>query len=378
MPMTPDCAGHCNNGVKNGVMIGMSGGVDSSVASLLLREQGYHVTGLFLITHDDYSLALADATAVSHRLGQELLLLDVRERFRELVVGSFVDAWRTGRTPNPCVLCNPAVKFAKLLDTADRSGCPCVATGHYASVRRHPQSGRLALAYTGAGQKDQTYFLYRLTQEQLARLVFPLAGLNKARVRELAAAAGLTGKEGTELADKPDSQDICFIPDQDYLALLRREFSRRGLKDACRLLEPGPIVDAQGRVIGEHKGLLAYTFGQRKGFDVKTTERLFVLDRIFATNTLVVGPYAQVLRREIHVKEVVYSGVGQFEQAQAVTARVRSSAKPVACRVFSLPDHSLKVCFDQPVAAPTPGQSCVFYDDEMILAGGLIDFYSDD
>ena len=225
MPMIPDRGGHS----KKSVIIGMSGGVDSSVASLLLREQGYHVTGLFLITHDDYSLALADATAVNHRLGLELLVLDVRERFRELVVGPFVDAWRTGLTPNPCVLCNPAVKFAELLVAADRSSCPFVATGHYASVRRHPQSGRLALAHTGAGQKDQTYFLYRLTQEQLARLVFPLAGLSKARVRQLAAAAGLTGKEGTALADKPDSQDICFIPDQDYLTLLRREFSRRGL-----------------------------------------------------------------------------------------------------------------------------------------------------
>ena len=129
--------------------------------------------------------------------------------------------------------------------------------------------------------------------------------------------------------------------------------------------------------MGEHKGLLAYTFGQRKGFDVKTTERLFVLDRLFATNTLVVGPYAQVLRHEIRVKEVMYSGVAQFNQAQAVSARVRSSAKLVACRVFSLPDRSLKVCFDQPVAAPTPGQSCVFYGDEMILAGGIIDFQSD-
>lgn len=357
---------------QNGVVIGMSGGVDSSVASLLLKQQGFAVVGLYLITHDRGMEAAADARAVCRRLGQELIVVDVRDSFRESIVNGFVDAWLAGLTPNPCVRCNPEIKFKALLDTADQYGYRHVATGHYASVRRHPGSGRLALAKTDSGQKDQTYFLYRLQQEQLARLIFPLAGLCKPEVRRMAADFGLEGEQGTALAEKPDSQDICFIPDQDYLGLLRDEINRRNLAGARNLLEPGPIVDLKGQIIGEHKGLLAYTIGQRKGFDVRTTERLFVISRDLHTNTLVVGPFAQVLKQVIQVESVVYSGIGQFAEGQRAMARVRSSAQPVSCRVYTNVDQSLTIRFDQPVSAPAPGQSCVFYDEGMILAGGII------
>jgi tRNA-specific 2-thiouridylase len=374
MPMTPsDEAIVQGEGAKeDGVIIGMSGGVDSSVASLLLKQQGFTVIGLSLITHDRGMEAVADARAVCRRLGQELIVVDVRDSFRESIVHDFVDAWLAGLTPNPCVRCNPAIKFKTLLDTADQYGFRSVATGHYACVRRHPGSGRLALAKTDSGQKDQTYFLYRLQQEQLARLIFPLAGLSKPEVRRIAADYGLEGEQGTALAEKPDSQDICFIPEQDYLGLIRDEIVRRDLDDAQKVLEPGPIVDLQGRTIGRHKGLLAYTIGQRKGFDVKTTERLFVAARNFHDNTLVVAPFDHVLKQKIQVESVVYSGIGQFEDGQRAAARVRSSAQPAACRVFNSTDQTLTVLFDQPVAAPAPGQSCVFYDEGMILAGGII------
>ncbi|MDW7656684.1 MAG: tRNA 2-thiouridine(34) synthase MnmA [Bacillota bacterium] len=357
---------------QSSVIIGMSGGVDSSVASLLLKQQGFTVVGLSLVTHDRGMEAAADARAVCRRLGQELIVVDMRDSFQESIVHDFVDAWLAGLTPNPCVLCNPTVKFKTLIDTADRFGFRHIATGHYASVRRHPDSSRLALAKTDSGQKDQTYFLYRLQQEQLARIIFPLDGMSKPEVRRLAAEYGLEGEQGTALAEKPDSQDICFIPDQDYLGLLREEIVRRGLDDARKHLEPGPIVDVHGQIIGTHKGLLAYTIGQRKGFDVKTTERLFVIARHFSTNTLVVGPFEHVLKQTIQVKSVVYSGIGNFDEAQPVTARVRSSAQPAACRVFNNRDKSLTVRFDQPVASPAPGQSCVFYDRGLILAGGII------
>ncbi len=354
------------------VVVGMSGGVDSSVASLLLQQQGFDVTGLTLVTHDGAQAAIDDAAAICRHLGIEHIVADVRRIFQERVIDDFVDAWVNGLTPNPCVRCNPSVKFSILQEQAGRLG-GLMATGHYAAVEKIEQTGRLALTMTDSGQKDQTYFLYRLSQEQLSRLIFPLRHLKKDDVRSLAAAAGLAGGDRQALADKPDSQDICFINDRNYIRLIRDEVERRGMTDAARLLKEGPILDMDGREIGRHSGLLAYTIGQRKGFDVRTTERLFVIKKDAARNALVVGPYTAVLQETIMVSDVVYSGLASFQPGQACLARVRSSAQPVACRVFPQTDDRLAVHFSKPVAAPAAGQSCVFYANGIILAGGLID-----
>ncbi len=356
------------------VIIGMSGGVDSSVACFLLQEQGFEVIGVSLWTAANSQQALLDAAAVCAQLNVQHHVLDIRQEFRQLVIDDFVKAWLAGLTPNPCVKCNQQIKFAQLVQFADQQGADFVATGHYAAVRSI--KGRLALARTPADIKDQTYFLYRLSQEQLARLILPLAELDKEKVRQLAQAAGLANSHGQPVASQPDSQDICFI-DSGYLEFLQEEIIRRDQKADLQLLQPGEVVDQAGQVIGSHKGLLAYTIGQRKGFSVKTTERLFVLGRDFKNNRLIVGPFSGLAQAGIQVTDLVYSGLAGFSAGQPAQAKLRSSARLVDCQIWPLGPDLLKVQFAEPVMTATPGQSCVFYDNDLILAGGLIRNFSD-
>lgn len=354
------------------VLLGMSGGVDSSVAAFLLQQQGWQVCGASLLTNDATLASLNDAQALSKQLGITWELADVRPEFRHLIIQDFIDAYSHGRTPNPCILCNPLIKFATLGAIADRLGCQAIATGHYAAIKKIAGSGRLALTKTTAGLKDQTYFLYRLDQQQLARLIFPLAGMAKPDVREIAANACLSGTSGTELSQKPDSQDNCFIPDGDYSAFVSSELTKGGVETEIALTKPGIVVNTSGQPIGMHNGLIHYTIGQRKGFSVQTTDRLFVIGRDYATNTLIVGDYQGVMRQEIKVVEPVYSGLEHIDAGERLEARIRNSAKEVPCTVYPDSSGSLRVVFDQPVAAPAPGQSCVFYRDDMIMAGGFI------
>jgi len=354
------------------VLLGMSGGVDSSVAAFLLLQQGWEVFGLSLLTDEATRSSIQDAEAISRQLGISWELLDIRQRFHQLVVDDFIAAYSSGQTPNPCVVCNPLVKFNALLSAADRLGCQAVATGHYASIQRVRETGRLALAKTEAGLKDQTYFMYRLSQDQLARIVFPLSGMNKPAVRAIAANAGLSGSGGSDLAQKPDSQDCCFIPDGDYARYIEVSLKKTGDPAMMQLTKPGIVLDTSGRPVGTHKGLIHYTLGQRKGFQVQTTERLFVIDRDPVNNTLTVGPFSAVLRQEIKVIEPVYSGLAAIKPGEKLEARIRNSAKEAPCIVYPLQDGSLQVIFDQPVSAPAPGQSCVFYRDSLIMAGGFI------
>lgn len=353
------------------VVVGMSGGVDSSVACFLLLEQGYTVIGVSLLTADNGQQAMEDAAAICRQLKIEHVILDIRQEFRQLIIADFVKAWLAGLTPNPCVSCNQQIKFFWLSQYAAKRGATYVATGHYATVRR--QEGRLGLVRTSGDQKDQTYFLYRLSQEQLSRLIFPLAGQNKQEVRRLAQATGLLDSRGEAVADLPDSQDICFI-DTSYLDFLKQEISATGPASARKFLAEGDVVNQAGELIGRHKGLLAYTLGQRKGFEVKTTERLFVLERDFANNCLVVGPHAALAKEKITVSDLVYSGTAHFTAGQQVQAKVRSSARLADCQVWPAGPDRLEVTFDQPVMGPTPGQSCVFYSSQdLILAGGVIE-----
>lgn len=357
------------------VLVGVSGGVDSAVTCLLLKTAGYHVSGAFLMTHDNADAARSDAEKLCRQLSIDFFPIDVRALFQQTVIDPFVDAWLAGYTPNPCVICNPSLKFDVLLETARRNQFDWIATGHYAAIERIEQTGRFALKKVTDGYKDQTYFLYRLNQDQLQHIMFPLGGYAKEEVRRIAARHNLVDQKGDQLALKQDSQDICFLPDKNYVQMIREEAIRRSLANADRLLEPGPIVNCDGEQIGTHPGLAYYTFGQRKGFNVKTTDRLFVVDRNLDNRQLTVGPYERVMQSKIRVTDIVFSGVDSFNEGEAMSGRIRSSAKPAPCRVYPNQDkNEIIVHFDEPVSAPTPGQSCVFYREQTILAGGLIDY----
>jgi tRNA-uridine 2-sulfurtransferase len=354
------------------ILVGMSGGVDSTVASLILARQGWQVSGLSLLTSATGSQNLEDAEAVCRQLGIAWHFLDVSTFFHDKIIRSFIDSYMAGLTPNPCVICNAEIKFLHLLEAAERLGCEAVATGHYARIVRMPQTGRLALGKTTDSWKDQSYFLYRLTQQQLERLVFPLAGLDKATVRHMAGQADLLGKDGGSIADRPDSQDICFINDGDYADFIIKELGKDPAHLLADLAQPGPVINHSGQTIGSHRGLIHYTVGQRKGFSVQTTERLFVVEKCPESNSLVVGSYSEILRQEIHVEKTVYSGLREMIEGEKLEARIRNSAREVPCRVYPEGQDSLRVVFDQPVAAPAPGQSCVFYREGVIMAGGVI------
>lgn len=354
------------------ILLGMSGGVDSSVAAFLLRQQGWEVIGLTLLTHDGGRETAEDASSVCRQLGLEWHLADVREKFAQIVIKDFIEGYLAGRTPNPCIICNPAIKFVTLYEEAERLSCSAVATGHYAAISRNPENGRLALMKTESGLKDQTYFMYRLNQDQLSRLIFPLSGLDKASVRQIAAQAGLLGSKGSKIAEKPDSQDNCFIPNGNYAEYIEKSLTNSTYAAGIKQINPGPVINMSGQQIGTHQGLIHYTFGQRKGFQVQTTERLFVVGKIPATNSLIVGLHDQVMRSQIRVREMVFSGLAALNPGERLEARIRNSAREVPCTVFPEGENQCRVEFDQPVSAPAPGQSCVFYRNSLIMAGGFI------
>lgn len=348
------------------VVVAMSGGVDSSVAAALLTEQGYPVLGIMLrlwseAGQEAYNRCCApEAVALARRVAEHLeipfYVVDIKERFRQHVVAYFIEGYSQGITPNPCFACNRLIRWGALLDYATAMGARYLATGHYARLRR--RGGRVELLRARDRNKDQSYVLSALSQEQLQKTIFPLGDMTKNEVRRLAADHHLP------VATRPDSQDLCFITDGDYRAFLRRH--------APAVERPGPILDHQGQVLGQHGGLAFYTIGQRKGLGVSAPQPLYVLEKDRETNSLIVGPRSQLGSASLTAAEVNWIAGSPPTEPFRASVKIRYRAPVATALVTPLNGDRAQVVFDQPLADITPGQRAVFYDGDLCLGGGVI------
>jgi len=353
---------------KPRVVVGLSGGVDSAAAAVLLRQQGYEVIGITLKLWEPADPALGDnrccgvqavydSREVCHKIDVPYYVLDESEAFHREVIAYFAAEYRAGRTPNPCVLCNQKLKFGALIKRADQLDAPFVATGHYARVEKDA-AGRYLLKRGWDAHKDQSYFLFTLQQSQLSRILLPLGGWTKTDSRQLARQSGLPN------ADKKESMEICFVTDDDYAGFLVRE---AGVKPHA-----GDIVNRQGKVLGPHPGIEFFTIGQRKGLRLSSPEPLYVVDLDPAANRVVVGQSGDLERTELMVERCNWIAFDSPPASMAVTAKVRSKHPGAAARVTPQADGAARVRFHQPQRAITPGQACVFYDGDSVIGGGWI------
>jgi tRNA-specific 2-thiouridylase len=346
----------------------MSGGVDSSMAAALLVEQGYEVIGIMLRLWADDSAgepvenrccslqAMDDARRVAARLGIPFYLINAEAPFKSIVVDYFTAEYAAGRTPNPCLRCNRLIRFGFLLERALALEADCLATGHYARVRQ--RDGCFELLKGVDRRKDQSYALAMLTQSQLAHALFPLGELTKAEVRRLARERGLP------VAERPESQELCFLGDGNYRGFLARH--------AARSLIPGPILDLEGRELGQHRGLPLYTIGQRKGLGIAVGEPRYVVAMDTARNALIVGPPAALLRRSLVAHEMNWIAGRPPQGPIRVTAKIRYRAPDRPATATPLDDDRVQVAFDEPQRAITPGQAVVLYQGDVCLGGGII------
>lgn len=346
---------------KKHIYVGMSGGVDSACAALLLLRQGYQVSGVTLRLHEyrdrpglcGSTEDIEAAKQVAAHLGIPHIVLDYTQQFRTCVMDEFVQSYDRGHTPNPCIECNRTIKFGALLDWVLEQGADGLASGHYARVDQGAD-GQYRLLRGLDRRKDQSYMLYQLNQHQLSHLYLPLGEYDKPTIRGIAQEAGLIN------AKKPDSQDICFVPDGDYATFLQ-EYG--GLK-----LNSGDFVDTTGKVLGKHKGQACYTMGQRRGLGVSAANPLYVVAK--TENTVVLGADADLYATTLQGRQVYWTGEAQVPCR--VTAKTRYSQNEAAATVTPLPDGNIQVVFDEPQRAMTPGQAVVLYQDEVVLGGATI------
>lgn len=357
---------------KKTVVLGMSGGVDSSTAAALLLEQGYDVIGVTMQIWPDKSeqvleveggccslSAVDDARRVADKLGIKYYVLNFKELFDEKVICNFVDEYLEGRTPNPCIVCNKYIKFHYLLKKALSIGADYVATGHYARITYDQDLQRYLLKKSDAGKKDQTYFLYNFTQEQLEHTLMPLADYNKDQIREIAARYELP------VAKKKESQDICFVEDGNHAGFIETRIGKNKIKR-------GSFVDKSGKSLGTHEGIVKYTIGQRRGLNLPMNERVYVTGIDAKNNTVIVGKNEDLFSKTAVIDNVNLISIDKLTAPMKVEAKIRYSVKESSAIIEPLSDGKIKATFEQPQRAITPGQSMVFYDGDIVVGGGVI------
>ena len=339
-------------------LIAMSGGVDSSVAAFLAQQAGYHCTGATMLLADQNIQAAYDAAAVAERLGMEHLIYDFSESFQDQVIDPFIACYEQGGTPNPCILCNRYIKFGELLYAAREMECDRIVTGHYARIRFDEASGRYLLYKAVDSAKDQTYFLSCLNQQQLAHTFLPLGELTKAQVRQIAQ------EQNFQTAHKKDSQDICFIPNGDYLEFMQDYTSKE--------YPAGDFLDLQGKIVGRHKGAVGYTLGQRKGLGLAMGAPVYVCRKDMEKNTVTVGPEEVLFATTLMAEDWQWFPFPALAEPIQVTAKARYRHKEQPATVYPMDNGRAKVVFDEPQRAMTPGQTVTLYQGDLVVGGGII------
>lgn len=333
----------------------MSGGVDSSVCAALLKNDGYEVLGITLDLFGDTSVSQRDAKLVCESLGLEHTVFNLKSEFKAFVIDNFINEYINGRTPNPCIVCNREIKFGEMLKLADKLGCDKIATGHYAKIIE--KDGRFLLCRGDDRSKDQSYVLYCLTQKQLARTVFPLASHSKDEVRATAEGLSLIN------ANKKDSQDICFVPDGDYASFIE--------KTADFVSRTGDYLDINGKILGQHKGVIRYTIGQRKGLGIALGKPAFVIDKNPETNQVIIGDEEHLFYKKVYVENLNFIPFDELSGEMRVCCklRYRHTEQPATISPYK---KGVLVEFTEPQRAPSPGQAAVFYDGDIVVGGGTI------
>lgn len=352
------------------VVIGMSGGVDSSVAAYLLKKKGYDVVGVTMQIWQDEAAgiqeengcccglsAVEDARRVAAGLSIPYYVMNFKESFQTQVIQYFMDEYQQGRTPNPCIACNRFVKWESLLEKSMAIGADYIATGHYARIV-HLENGRYTLKKSAAAAKDQTYALYSLTQHQLSHTLMPVGEYTKDEIRKIAREMGLT------VADKPDSQEICFIPDHDYASFIEKSLNSP--------TEKGNFIDKNGKVLGTHKGIIHYTVGQRKGLNLPMGKPVFVTEIRPDTNEVVIGDAEDVFHQVAYADQLNFMSIEDLNEERMVTAKIRYSHKGADAVIKKVGKDKIECRFMEPQRAITPGQALVFYDGDILIGGGSI------
>ncbi len=354
---------------KDRVVMAMSGGVDSSVAAALLLEKGYKVIGVTMQLWPDAGRAereggccslsaVEDARRVADKLGIPYYVMNFKDYFKDKVIEYFVKEYLEGKTPNPCIACNRYVKFEELLRRAHSLDAFYIATGHYARIEFDESRNRFLLKESATREKDQTYALYNMTQYQLEHTLMPLGEYTKDKTREIA------GRLGLDVADKPDSQEICFVDDNDYGRFIADWTSRE--------LHRGNFVDTQGNVLGRHKGIVHYTIGQRKGLGLALGKPAYVVDIDAQNNVVVIGHAEETLGKNFIVEDMNFISIDKLERPLQVKVKIRYSASPADAEIIPLEGDTVEVRLRIPQRAITPGQSTVFYMDNLVVGGGII------